>query len=71
MCKKLIGQTLFRLVYGKEAVVPMEYNVPSLRIAAAIGMEDYVALKERLAQLDKLDEEQFSGWISSAGTKIV
>lgn len=29
-CKKWTGQTLFRLVYGIEAVMPMEYIVPSL-----------------------------------------
>jgi transposase InsO family protein len=33
-CKKLTGQTPFRLVYGQEAVVPLEFLVPSLRVAA-------------------------------------
>lgn len=32
--KVSIGFTPFKLVYGLEAVVPMEYLVPSLRIAA-------------------------------------
>lgn len=50
-CKKLTGQTPFWLVYGKEVAMPMEYIVPSLRIAAIIGMEDCGALEERLAQL--------------------
>eukprot|EP00253_Pinus_taeda_P032299 PITA_32299 len=58
-CKKLTGQTPFRLVYGVEAVMPMEYIVPSLRIAALIGMTDRDALEERLAQLEELKEEQF------------
>jgi len=40
-CKKLIGQTPFQLVYGKEAVMLMEYIIPSLQIAAHIGMTDY------------------------------
>jgi transposase InsO family protein len=31
-CKKLTMQTPFKLVYGLEVVVPMEYLVPSLRI---------------------------------------
>jgi len=48
-CKKLMGQTPFRLVYGVEAVIPMEYNMPSLHIAAVIGMMDHKALEERLA----------------------
>eukprot|EP00253_Pinus_taeda_P014956 PITA_14956 len=58
-CNKLIGQTPFRLVYGVEAVMPMEYIVPSLCIAALIGMTDHRALVERLTQLDELEEERF------------
>lgn len=56
-CKKLIGQTPFRLVYGKEVVMPMEYIMPNLWIAVATGMVDRGALEERLSQLDELDEE--------------
>ena len=48
-CKKLTGQTPFRLVYGVEEVLPMEYIVPSLRIVALTGMMDCGALEERLA----------------------
>ena len=39
-CNKLTGQTLFRLVYGQEEIMPMEYIVSSLRIATMIDMED-------------------------------
>lgn len=55
--KKLMGQTPFRLVYGMEAVMPMEYIVPNLQIAATTGMADCEALEERLAQLEELEEE--------------
>jgi len=48
-CKKLTGQTPFRLVYGKEAIMPMEYIVRSLRIAAITDMADHGALDEWLA----------------------
>lgn len=58
-CKKLIGQTPFRLVYGVEVVMPMEYIMPSLCIAAFIGMLDCGALEERLAQLMELKEDRF------------
>jgi transposase InsO family protein len=34
-CKKLTMKTPFKLVYGLEVVVPMEYLVPSLRIATS------------------------------------
>lgn len=47
-CKNLTRQTPFRLVYGVEAVMLMEYIVPSLRIATFIGMVDHEALEERL-----------------------
>jgi len=56
---KLTGQTPFRLVYGMEAVMPMEYIIPSLRITAMTGMSYHEALEERLAQLEELEEERF------------
>ena len=40
ICKRLTGHTPFRIVYGKEVVVPMEYIVPSLRIVVLTGMTD-------------------------------
>ena len=39
--------------------MPMEYIVPSLRIAATKGMDDEGALEERLAQLVQLEEDHF------------
>eukprot|EP00253_Pinus_taeda_P009106 PITA_09106 len=48
-CKKLTGQTPFRLVYGVEVVMPMEYIVRSMHIAAFIGLADHKAMEERLA----------------------
>eukprot|EP00253_Pinus_taeda_P017495 PITA_17495 len=56
-CKKLTGQTPFRLVYGLEAVMPMEYIVPSLRIVALMRMVDNGALEESLVQLEELEED--------------
>ena len=40
MCKKLTGQASFRLVYGVEAVIPMEYIIPSLHIAVLTGVSE-------------------------------
>ena len=37
-CKRLMGKTPFKLVYGKEAVMLMEYIVPILCIVAETGM---------------------------------
>eukprot|EP00253_Pinus_taeda_P003601 PITA_03601 len=54
-----LTKTPFRLVYGVEAVMPMEYIVPSLRIVALMTMTDCRALEERLVQLEELEEELF------------
>ena len=53
----MTGQTPFRLLYGEEAVMPMEYIIPSLRIAVVTGMADRAALEERIAQLKELEEK--------------
>jgi len=50
---------MFRLVYGVEAIMPMEYIVPSLRIMAFTRMVDRRALEERLTQLTELKEDIF------------
>jgi transposase InsO family protein len=39
-CKKLTEKTPFKLVYGQEAVVPLEFLVPSLHIVAITQMTD-------------------------------
>jgi hypothetical protein len=54
-CKKLTMQTPFKLVYGLEVVVPMEYLVQSLRIATFTNMDDIGAIHERLEQLVELE----------------
>lgn len=47
-CKKRTRQTSFRLIYGVEAIMSMEYIVPSLCIVVLTDMEDHEALKEWL-----------------------
>jgi hypothetical protein len=58
-CKKLTMQTPFKLVYGLEVVVPMEYLVQRLRILAFTDMDDTGVVHERLAQLVELEEDIF------------
>ena len=55
----MIGHTPFRLVYGQEAVMPMEYIVPSLRISAFIEMDNPAMLNGRLAKILELEEDIF------------
>lgn len=57
--KKLTGQTPFRLVYGIEAMIPMEYIVPSLCIMDLTEMADHEILEECLAQLMDMEEDRF------------
>ena len=59
MCKWLPGQTPFKLVYGKETVMPMEYIVLNLCIVVATRMYDVEALEERVAQWIRLEEDHF------------
>ena len=56
-CKKLTWYTPFKLAYGKEVVMPMEYIVPSLRIAILTDMEDVETLSERLMHVVELEED--------------
>ena len=58
-CKKLTGHTPFSLVYGKEAIMPIDYILPILRIAQITGMTDTDTVQERLAQLLALEEDRF------------
>jgi hypothetical protein len=57
--KKLTRQTPFWLVYGQEAVMPMEFILPNLCIAKITKLSNTGAIKERLVQLVQLEEEQF------------
>ena len=58
-CKKLTGHTPFRLAYGQKVVMPMEYIIPSLKVATITGMDDEDTVNERLLQLVGLEEDRF------------
>jgi len=53
--------TPFSLVYGLEAVLPIEFEVPSLRIAVDSRLTDRRSLKTRLCELEALDENRRRG----------
>jgi hypothetical protein len=57
--KKLTGQTLFRLVYGKEAIMTTKFILSSLRVASITDLSDTSAIEEILSQLLHLQEDQF------------
>ena len=58
-CKILTGQMPFKLVYGQEAVMPMEYIITILRIARTTSISDEGEVEERLTQLLQLEEDMF------------
>ena len=52
-------QTPFKLVHGKEELLPMEYIVLSFHIVEMTGINDEASLEEHLAQLMQLEEDCF------------
>ena len=57
-CKKLTIHAPFKLVYGQEAVVPLEFLVPSLHVATITNMTERDVVKERLSQLMEIEEDR-------------
>jgi hypothetical protein len=46
----------YHLVYGKERIFPIEFEIKTLRMAQEIGLDLTKAHKHRLQQLNELDE---------------
>jgi hypothetical protein len=57
-CKILTGHTPFKLFYGQEAVVSLEFLIPSLRVVAITQMTEQGAVQERLNQLLSMEEDR-------------
>uniref|UniRef100_A0A1S4CE23 RNase H type-1 domain-containing protein n=1 Tax=Nicotiana tabacum TaxID=4097 RepID=A0A1S4CE23_TOBAC len=55
-----VGATPYLLVYGTEAVIPAEIEIPSLRIIVEAGIEDTEWVKSRLEQLNLIDEKRLA-----------
>ena len=53
--KMTTGFTLFQLVYGLEAIFPIECENPSLKFVVQLFLETF-ALEARLMELKQLDE---------------
>ncbi|XP_059306370.1 uncharacterized protein LOC132057783 [Lycium ferocissimum] len=52
-----VGATPYLLVYGTEAVIPAEIEIPSLRIIVEAEIDDIEWVKSRLEQLSLIDEK--------------
>ncbi|XP_027769606.1 uncharacterized protein LOC114075323 [Solanum pennellii] len=55
-----IGATPYLLVYGTEAVIPRDVEIPSLRIIVEAEIEDTEWVKTRLEQLALIDEKRLT-----------
>ncbi|MCO5568596.1 hypothetical protein L7F22_022295 [Adiantum nelumboides] len=54
--KVTTGMTPFKMMYGIEATVPLDFAFPSLRVAEQYDMNFNTVLKARLEELQRLDE---------------
>jgi len=54
------GATPYSLVYGMEAVLPIEVEIPSLRILKESGIDESEWIQSRLDQLNLLDEKRLA-----------
>ena len=50
------GFTPYELVYGKHVVLPIEFEIKTLRIALQVGLDLSEAQQHRLEQINELDE---------------
>lgn len=62
--KVTTNATPFQLVYGTEAILPIELEMPSLRIAVAERLGDTESLRHRLLELERLDETRAQAFLS-------
>ena len=58
--------TPFQLVYGQEAILPVELELPSLRIAIDERLSDAESLCEWITMLERLDEVRNQAYLNMA-----
>ena len=56
--KTFTGVTLFSLVYGMEAVLPIEIEIPSLRVLMEAKLEEAEWVQARYDQLHLIEEKR-------------
>ncbi|KAI5387697.1 hypothetical protein KIW84_073694 [Lathyrus oleraceus] len=54
------GATPFSLVHGTEAVLPVEVQIPSLRITKEAGLDEDEWIQTRLDQINLIDEKRLA-----------
>ncbi|XP_077232251.1 uncharacterized protein LOC143867739 [Tasmannia lanceolata] len=56
--KVIISATPYSLVYGMEAVLPVELRIPSLRVMMEAGLPEFVWAQARYQELQMIDEKR-------------
>ena len=56
--KTFIGATPFSLVYGMEAVFPIEVEIPSLRVLLELKLDEAEWIQSRYDQLNLIEEKR-------------
>ncbi|KAI5436287.1 hypothetical protein KIW84_022670 [Lathyrus oleraceus] len=59
-CSLRQGATPFSLVYGMEAILPVEAQIPSLRIMKDAGLDEDEWMQTRLDQINLIDEKRLA-----------
>ena len=57
LCGPATGFSPYQLVHGVDSVLPVEYEIPSLKLAIDL-LPDTSALEEHLVHLEQLDEQR-------------
>lgn len=55
-----IGATLFSLVYGMESLLPIEVEIPSLRVLKDVELDEAEWVQTRLDQLNLIEENRMT-----------
>ncbi|RDX61268.1 Gypsy retrotransposon integrase-like protein 1, partial [Mucuna pruriens] len=58
--RKSIGATPYSLVYGTEAILPVEVEIPSLRVLAEAELDESEWVQSRLDQLNLIEEKRLT-----------
>ena len=67
--KASIGTTPFELVFGLDSILPIEFLVPTLRVAKQLDWTGH-ELSQRIDELEKLDEIRLLAIIGMCTEKL-
>ena len=58
--RTLNGATPYSLVYGTEAVLPIEVEIPSLRVLSETNLDEAEWIRKRMDQLNLIEEKRLA-----------